>query len=88
MRSQGTAVLDLLQTGRLSFAGLVTHQFPISRAVDAYAVLSSGQPCLGVQLTYDPTGVSPRGVTSTPQPRTSSGELGIGLRAADERAFW
>jgi predicted dehydrogenase/threonine dehydrogenase-like Zn-dependent dehydrogenase len=47
------AVLDLLASGRASFADLVTHELPIERASDAYALLESDAPCLGVQLTYD-----------------------------------
>ena len=74
------AVLDLLQAGRLSFADLVTHQFPISQALDAYGVLSSGQPCLGVQLTYNASNIveRPRVVAR----RTIGNGLGIGLIGA------
>jgi len=47
------AVLDLLASGRVSFADLVTHELPIDRAIEAYALLESDEPCLGVQLVYD-----------------------------------
>jgi predicted dehydrogenase/NADPH:quinone reductase-like Zn-dependent oxidoreductase len=74
------AVLDLLQSGRLSFADLITHQFPIARASDAYGVLGSGQPCLAVQLTYDSQllETTPRAVA----PRAIGKGFGVGLLGA------
>jgi predicted dehydrogenase/threonine dehydrogenase-like Zn-dependent dehydrogenase len=74
------AVLDLLQSGRLSFADLISHQFPISRALEAYELLGSGQPCLGVQLTYDYVAAEPK--TRSAAPRKAGQGLGIGLLGA------
>jgi predicted dehydrogenase/threonine dehydrogenase-like Zn-dependent dehydrogenase len=47
------AVLDLLATGHLRVADLVTHAFDIADAPRAYALVSSGaQPCLAVRFDY------------------------------------
>ncbi len=48
------AVVDLLASGRLDVKPLITHRFPIEQGVAAYELISgkSGQPFLGVLLTY------------------------------------
>ncbi|MBW3543826.1 MAG: bi-domain-containing oxidoreductase, partial [Planctomycetes bacterium] len=46
------AVLDLLGSGRLDTAPLVTHCYPIERAIEAYGVLGGGAPSLGILLEY------------------------------------
>jgi len=46
------AVLDLMASAKLDTAPLVTHRFPLDRAVDAYAVLTGGQSALGIVLDY------------------------------------
>lgn len=46
------AVLDLLAAGRLDVAPLVSHRFPIAYAPEAYALLLSGAPSLGIVLDY------------------------------------
>jgi predicted dehydrogenase len=47
------AVLDLLATGRLQVADLVTRSCDIAAAADAYRAIEAGtDPCLAVQLTY------------------------------------
>src|SRR5690606_1859204 len=47
------AVLDLLADGALRVEPLVTHRFPIERALEAYALISEGkEPYLGVLLEY------------------------------------
>lgn len=48
------AFLDLLATERLDLTGLTTHRFPVERADEAYAVLSStdGGRAFGVLLEY------------------------------------
>jgi len=46
------AVLDMMAAGRLDVGPLVTHRFPIGEAVQAYALLGSGEPSLGILLTY------------------------------------
>ena len=46
------AVLDLMASGKLDLAPLISHRFPLERAVAAYDLLSSGQPSLGIVLQY------------------------------------
>ncbi len=48
------AYLDLVAAGRLSVRDLVTHRFPVEKAVDAYALVEGGERSLGIQLTYAP----------------------------------
>ena len=46
------AVLDLLAQGKLDVKTLITHRFGIERAEEAYALLSSPGPYLGIVLEY------------------------------------
>jgi predicted dehydrogenase/threonine dehydrogenase-like Zn-dependent dehydrogenase len=46
------AVLDLMASGQLDLAPLITHRFPLERASDAYELLTSGEPSLGILLEY------------------------------------
>lgn len=46
------AVLDMLAAGSLDVAPLITHRFPLAQAEAAYALLSSGEPSLGIVLDY------------------------------------
>jgi predicted dehydrogenase/threonine dehydrogenase-like Zn-dependent dehydrogenase len=46
------AVLDLIASGRLDVAPLVSHRFAIDQAPDAYELLASGKDSLGILLTY------------------------------------
>jgi predicted dehydrogenase len=46
------AVLDLMASGQIDVAPLITHRFPLERAVDAYALLTSAEPSLGILLEY------------------------------------
>jgi len=46
------AVLDLIASSALNVTPLITHRFPIERAVEAYSVLSGGQSSLGIVLQY------------------------------------
>jgi predicted dehydrogenase len=46
------AVLDLMASGALNVAPLITHRFPIERAEEAYSILSSGEPSLAITLQY------------------------------------
>ncbi|GIX05279.1 MAG: hypothetical protein KatS3mg114_1148 [Planctomycetaceae bacterium] len=47
------AVLDMLSGGRLQVRPLISHRFPLSKAVLAYELISSSQPSLGVLLDYE-----------------------------------
>ena len=46
------AVLDLMASRALNVAPLITHRFPIERADEAYSVLTSREPSLGIVLQY------------------------------------
>lgn len=48
------AVLQAMAAGRLNVEPLISHRFPIERALDAYEMVKSGsEPFLGVLLQYD-----------------------------------
>jgi predicted dehydrogenase/threonine dehydrogenase-like Zn-dependent dehydrogenase len=46
------AVLDLMAAGSLDVAPLISHRFEVERAEEAYALLSSDTPSLGILLQY------------------------------------
>jgi predicted dehydrogenase len=46
------AVLDLLASGQLDVGPLISHRFELARAEEAYALLSSKEPSLGIILEY------------------------------------
>lgn len=46
------AFLELVRSGKVTPTDLVSHRFPIAAAHDAYDLLESGKPCLGVLLRY------------------------------------
>lgn len=84
------AILDLLASGRLEVADLVTHSFDIGAAVDAYKLIESrAEPYLGIRLGY-PAQVSDDAPITIHAPRSrfgrssvaSGGALGIGLIGA------
>jgi predicted dehydrogenase/threonine dehydrogenase-like Zn-dependent dehydrogenase len=72
------AVLDLLASGRLAVADLVTHTFPIAEAAGAYElILERREPVAAVQLTYPDA--APAGPVVL-RPRTvPTGSPGVGL---------
>lgn len=46
------AVLDMMADGRLDVAPLISHRFPIGQAAEAYALVTSDAPSLGILLEY------------------------------------
>lgn len=46
------AVLDMMADGRLNVKPLVSHRFSLAKVEDAYALLSGGEPSLGILLDY------------------------------------
>lgn len=46
------AVIDMLAHGRIDVQSLMSHHFPLDKAADAYAVLSGGEPYMGILLHY------------------------------------
>jgi predicted dehydrogenase len=94
------AVLDLMAAGALDLRPLVSHRFAIEEAGQAYDVLASGAPSLGIMLRYPPRkgGDGPTGadVTAIGRERTirlrgsSPGEHGLTTTTAvslDARAL-
>lgn len=47
-------IIELLESGKLKVAPLITHRFPIEKAAEAYEVITGKQkvPFIGVVLTY------------------------------------
>jgi predicted dehydrogenase/threonine dehydrogenase-like Zn-dependent dehydrogenase len=82
------AVLDLMAAGSLDTASLVSHRFELERAVEAYELLASDQPSLGILLQYpaakggDTSRLGQRTVDLSPQrsppAKASVGFLGAG----------
>lgn len=46
------AVLDLMASGQIDVQPLISHRFKIDDAVQAYELLASGEPSLGILLEY------------------------------------
>ncbi len=61
------AVVDLMASGKLKIAPMISHRFPIEKAAEAYEVITgkTKQTFLGVLLTY------PQEVSSVPVPRVT-----------------
>lgn len=53
------AVLDMMATGQIDVKPLISHRFDIADAEAAYAVVSGGEPSLGIVLNYPPAAVIP-----------------------------
>ena len=73
--------VDLLASGRLAVADLVTHSFPVADAASAYAVLGDKvAPPLAIQLLYPsaPAGASPAVTTPRTQGKAQVALLGAG----------
>lgn len=79
------AVLDLMASGRLSVADLVTHRYPIIAAADAYRLLASDERYLAVQLTYDNRSPPERREVIVARPRRVGGHR-VGLLGAGNYA--
>ncbi len=92
--------LAQLARGTVSVRHLITHRFPIERAVEAYEMVLEGQqPCIGVVLTYpgsetaapqaEGAGPSPFTVWLKPEARPAAspdGRVGVGLIGAGQFA--
>jgi predicted dehydrogenase/threonine dehydrogenase-like Zn-dependent dehydrogenase len=84
------AVLQMMEEGRLNVEPLITHRFPIARALEAYALLESRERYLGILLEYPGRGEEelrcrtlPRVVARVPQGSigTNIGIIGAGSYA-------
>ncbi|HIO21058.1 MAG TPA: dehydrogenase, partial [Nitrospirales bacterium] len=50
------AVLDMMEDGRLDVTPLISHRFSIDRGAEAYNLLVSNEPSLGILLEYPSSG--------------------------------
>lgn len=71
------AVLDLMAAGAIDVEPLISHRLPIERGEEAMALLTSGEPSLGIVLEYPlvegPTDVVERLVALGPRPAPAKG---------------
>ena len=69
--------LALCERGALRFEGLVTHRFPIERALEAYALISGNrkEPALGLVLTYGATPAFDRRIDPVSRPARRDTEV-------------
>ena len=82
-------IVELLESGKLNVASLISHRFPIERAAEAYEVITGKKKVafLGVLLTYSETPdgkMAARvefGASRQPQAVVKLGVLGAGLFA-------
>jgi len=79
------AVLDLMASGALDVAPLISHRFPLEKAEDAFTLLTSDTPSLGILLEYKPNHAPERlakrtvPIAPAPQPgKASVAFLGAG----------
>ncbi len=79
------AILDLMGNGRLDLSPLVSHRFPMDRALEAYELIEEGKSSyLGVLLEYpgtltdEPVSIQP----APPRKRDPEGRIGIGVLGA------
>jgi len=79
------AVLDLMGSGRLDLSPLVSHRFPIDRALEAYELIEDGKSSyLGVLLEYPGARINEpvRAESAPPRKRDPDGRIGIGVLGA------
>ena len=78
------AVLDLMASGRLDVSPLVTHRFPIERALEAYELIEkASEPYLGIVLEYpEASGESGRRLELRPAAAVAPGKIGAGVVGA------
>lgn len=84
------AVLDMMAERRLDALPLISHRFPLDRAADAYAVLGSAEPSLGILLEADrniPTAnILRRQVEADAPLRMREGTVRLGFIGAGDHA--
>lgn len=76
------AVLEQIAAGTLNVAQLTTHEIDIARAEEAYRLISSSEPHLGVLLRYAAT-PAPARIVTLREPRPSKdGDVAVALVGA------
>lgn len=79
------AFVDLLAAGAVDVSKLISHRFPIAKAPQAYELIQSEKPFLGVLINYPGAAARPaaasRRVTVSAEP-ISKEHIGIGLLGA------
>jgi predicted dehydrogenase len=76
------AIIDLLGSGRLEVAPLVSHRYPIARATEAYTKLTSGTEATGILLTYEAAPARSTRVEIRAPSARRPGAIGLGLVGA------
>jgi predicted dehydrogenase/threonine dehydrogenase-like Zn-dependent dehydrogenase len=71
------AVLGLMAEGQIDVTPLISHRFPIERALEAYDLVAAGKPSLGVLLEYPTAPFQPsmRSVTVAQSAKAQSHSL-------------
>ncbi|MFN6925953.1 MAG: bi-domain-containing oxidoreductase [Tabrizicola sp.] len=81
------AVLDLMASGALDVAPLITHRFAIEDGDKAMALLTSDEPSMGILLTYpQPAADAPPRRTVALQASPTRGRGGVGFLGAGNYA--
>lgn len=77
------AFLNLLLSGKVNLAPLITHRFPFEKVLDAYSLIMKGEePHIGVLLQYNGQ-PEPAKITLRKNPKaTAPGEVGVGCIGA------
>lgn len=86
-RRNAVSFLDLLAGGNMQPRALVTHEFALADAAEAFAAITSGdQAAIAVVLQYD---APPEPVVEAPKPaaRASSGRLRVSVIGAGSHAI-
>jgi predicted dehydrogenase len=83
------AFLEAVADKRVSLGPLITHRFPIERALEAYASFEGGEPYLGILLNYGETPSErtlPRAPAAAPEGMVAlekvTGRVGLGVLGA------
>jgi predicted dehydrogenase/threonine dehydrogenase-like Zn-dependent dehydrogenase len=80
------AVVDLLASGALEVADLVTHRFPVSEAASAFGTLKDDPAALGILLDYDREDRARGPVRLQPAREKRAGSLRVGVIGAGDFA--
>lgn len=84
------AVLDMIASERLDVGPLISHRFPVEASAQAYELLSSGDPALGILLEYagkeHSVGAADRTVDLAPATSRASAVAGVGVIGAGSYA--